>query len=105
MAELDRLGAMRPGKDRVLQELVDDARKVFGAEFCMVNLVTADTQFFKVRSGELPPEVAAVRLNPRERSMCRHVVEDERPLVVEDFSTTERFREQHLRMEIGRAHV
>ncbi|HKH09986.1 MAG TPA: PAS domain S-box protein [Rubrobacter sp.] len=101
MAELDRLGAMRPGADRVLQALVDDARKVFEAEFCMVNLVTADTQFYKVWSGELPPAVAAVRLNPREPSMCRHVVEEERPFVVEDFSTTERFWEQHLRMGPG----
>jgi hypothetical protein len=33
--------------------------------------------------------------------MCRHVVEDERPFVVEDFLTTERFREQHLRMGSG----
>ena len=101
MAELDRLGAMQPGADRVLQELVDDAREVFGAEFCMVNLVTPDTQFYKVWSGELPPEVAAVRLNPRERTMCRHVVEDERPFVVEDFSTTEQFRELYLRMGPG----
>ena len=76
-------------------------REVFGTEFCMVNLVTADTQFFKVWSGELPPEVAAVQQAPRERSMCRHVVEDERPSVVEDFFTTERFREQHLMMGPG----
>lgn len=98
---MDRLGAMRPEADRVLQELVDDAREVFGTGFCMVNLVTADTQFFKVWSGELPPEVAAAGRTPRERSMCRHVVEDEQPFVVEDFLTTERFREQHLRMGPG----
>ena len=101
LAELNRLGAMQPGADRVLQELVDDAREVFGTEYCMVNLVTSDTQFFKVWSGEMPPEVAAVRRAPRERTMCRHVVEDEQQFVVEDFSTTERFREQHLRMGPG----
>ncbi|MBA4116038.1 MAG: PAS domain S-box protein [Rubrobacter sp.] len=101
MAELDRLGAMQPEADRVLQELVDDAREVFGTEFCMVNLVTADTQFFKAYSGEVPPEIAAVGQSPRERSMCRHVVEDEQPFVVEDFFATERFKEQHLRMGPG----
>ncbi|MDP9438859.1 MAG: PAS domain S-box protein, partial [Actinomycetota bacterium] len=101
MAELNRLGAMQPEADRVLQELVDDAREVLGTEFCMVNLVTADAQFFKVWSGEMPPEIAAARQTPRERSMCRHVVEDERQFVVEDFLTTERFREQHLRMGPG----
>ena len=92
---------MQPEADRVLQELVDDAREVFGTEYSMVNLVTADTQFFRVWSGEMPPEVAAVRLAPRERTMCRRVVEDGQQVVVEDFSTTERFREQHLRMGPG----
>ncbi len=101
LAELNRLGAMQPETDRVLQELVDDAREVFGTEFCLVNLVTADAQFFKVWSGEMPPEISAVQQSPRERSMCRHVVEDEQPFVVEDFFTTERFREQHLRMGPG----
>ena len=101
MAELNRLGAMQPEADRVLQELVDDAREVLGTGFCMVNLVTADTQFFKVWSGEMPPEIAAVRQAPRERTMCRHVVEGEQQSVVEDFLTTERFREQHLGMGPG----
>jgi GAF domain-containing protein len=101
LAELNRLGAMQPGTDRVLQELLDDAREVFGTEFCLVNLVTADAQFFKVWSGEMPPEISAVQQSPRERSMCRHVVEDEQPFVVEDFFTTERFKEQHLRMGPG----
>jgi hypothetical protein len=55
---------MQPETDRVLQELVDDAREVFGTEFCMVNLVTADAQFFKVWSGEMPPQIAAVRQSP-----------------------------------------
>ncbi len=101
LAELNRLGAMQPEADFVLQELVDDAREVFGTEYCMVNLVTADAQFFKVWSGEMPPEVAAVRQAPRERTMCRHVVEDEQQVVVEDFLTTERFGEQRLRMGPG----
>ncbi len=101
LAELNRLGAMQPEADLVLQELVDDAREVFGSEYCMVNLVTADEQFFKAWSGEMPPEVAAVRRAPRARTMCRHVVEDEQQLVVEDFLTTERFREQHLSMGPG----
>jgi GAF domain-containing protein len=101
LAELNRLGAMQPEADLVLQELVDDAREVFGTEFCMGNLVTADEQFFEAWSGEMPPEISAVSQAPRERTMCRHVVEDEQQFVVEDFFTTERFREQHLSMGSG----
>ena len=98
LAELNRLGAMESEADSVLQELVDDARGVFGTGFCMVNLVTADAQHFRAWSGEMPSAVEGVRSNPRGKSMCRYVVEHERPIVVEDFSTTELFKEQHLSM-------
>jgi len=92
---------MRPEADRVLQELVDDAREVFGTEFCLVNLVTSDTQYFRAWSGDLPSELAEVRRNPGGPSMCRYVVEDERPFVVEDFSTTEQAKVRRLRMGPG----
>ena len=101
LAELDRLEAMRPEADRVLQELVDDAREVFGTEFCLVNLVTSDTQYFRAWSGALPSELAEVKRNPGGPSMCRYVVEDERPFVVEDFSTTEQAKVRRLRMGPG----
>lgn len=92
LAELERLGAVRPEADRVLQELVDDAREAFGTDLCLANLITSDAQYFRAWSGDLPPELAEARQDPRERSMCRYVVETEEPLVVEDFLATERFK-------------
>ena len=101
LAELGRLGAVRPEADGVLQELVDDAREIFGAELCMANLVTEGAQYFRAWSGELPAELAEARQDPRERSMCQHVVEVEAPLVVEDFLAAERFKDQHFRVRYG----
>ncbi len=101
LAEIERLHAAQPGTDRVLQEIVDDLREAFGADVCMANVVLADVQFFKAWSGRLPEELARVGRSPREQSMCRHVVETEAPLVVQDFLTTEAFREQHFRVRYG----
>ena len=101
LAGLDRLEAMRPEADSVLQELVDDAREVFGMEFCMVNLVTPDAQHFEAWSGSLPAELDEVRRNPGRPSMCRYVVEDGKPFVVEDFSAAEQARVRSLRMGPG----
>src|SRR3712207_9192291 len=64
----------------------------------MVDLALSDVQYFRAWSGELPPDKAEARQDPLENSMCQYVVNDEMPLVVEDFLATEEFREQ-----IGRA--
>ena len=101
LAELGRLGAVRPEADRVLQGLVDDARGAFGVGLCMANLITEDAQYFRAWSGGLPRELAEARQDPRGRSMCQYVVEAEAPLVVEDFLSTERFEDQHFRVRYG----
>ena len=95
------MGAVRPDADHVLQELVDEVRGVFGTELCMVNLILPDVQYFRAWSGALPEDLAQARQDPRERSMCRYVVESERPLVVEDFLATERFKDQYFCVNYG----
>ena len=92
---LEWLGAVSPEVDEVLQSLVDEVRGIFGTALCMVNLVTEHTQYFRAWSGELSPDLAEARQDPRERSMCRYVVETEKPFLVEDFLSTEGFRDQH----------
>nr|MDP9478111.1 PAS domain S-box protein [Actinomycetota bacterium] len=101
LAAIERLGAARREVNGVLQGLVDDARAAFSTELCMVNLVLADVQYFRAWSGELPEDLARARQDPRERSMCRYVVENEAPFVVEDFLATEEFREQYFRVKYG----
>ena len=101
LAALERLGAVRPGADHVLQELVDEVRGVFGTDLCMVNLILPDVQYFRAWSGSLPEDLVEARQDPRERSMCRYVVESERPLVVEDFLASERFKDQYFCVNYG----
>ena len=101
LAALEYLRAVRPGVDHVLQELVDEVRGVYGTDLCMVNLNLSDVQYFRAWSGELDPDLAEVRQDALEHSMCRYVVNDETPLVVEDFLATEEFREQHWCVNYG----
>ena len=92
---LESLGAVRPEVDDVLQDLVDDVREIFGTELALVNLILLDVQYFGAWSGNLASEFAESREVAREHTMCQYVVETERPLVVEDFLATERFRNQY----------
>lgn len=101
LAALEYLKAVQPGVDHVLQELVDEVRGVFGSDLCMVNLTLSDVQYFGAWSGELHPDLAEARQDAIEHSMCRYVVNDEVPLVVEDFLATEEFREQHWHVNYG----
>jgi PAS domain S-box-containing protein len=101
LATLAYLGAIRPGTDHILQQLVDEVRSIFGTDLCMVNLNLSHVQYFKAWSGELPPDLAEAREDRLEHSMCQYVVSTEVPLVVEDFLATEEFREQHWCVNYG----
>jgi two-component system, sensor histidine kinase and response regulator len=95
VAALESLGAVRPEVDDVLQALVDDVRGVFGTDLALVNLILPDVQYFRAWSGDLAPEFVESREVAREHTMCQYVVQTERPLVVEDFLATERFKNQY----------
>src|SRR5215212_10884567 len=101
LATLEHLRAVRTGVDHVLQELVDEVRGVFSTDLCMVNLNLTDVQYFRAWSGELDPDLAEARQDALEHSMCRYVVNAERPLVVEDFLATEELREQPWHVNYG----
>lgn len=101
VAALDYLGAIRPEADGVLQQLVDEVRGMFGTDLCMVNLILPSVQYFRAWSGELPADLAQVRQDPRERSMCQYVVDTEAPFVVEDFLDTEEFKDQYFGVNYG----
>ncbi len=101
LAKIEYLGAVREDADDVLQEIVDDVRDVFGTDLCMINLVLSDVQFFRAWSGELPEDLATRRNGLRERSMCRYVVQMERPLVVPDFLASEEYRDEYACVNMG----
>src|SRR5215203_5792761 len=101
LATLEHLDAIRPETDHILQELVDEARSIFGTDLCMVNLNLSDVQYFRAWSGELPPDLVKARQDLLEHSMCQYVLNSEMPLVVEDFLASEEFREQHWCVNYG----
>src|SRR5215203_5603763 len=101
LATLEHLDAIRPETDHILQEMVDEARSIFGTDLCMVNLNLSDVQYFRAWSGELPPDLVKARQDLLEHSMCQYVVNSEMPLVVEDFLASEEFREQHWCVNYG----
>src|SRR5215208_849218 len=101
LATLDHLDAIRPETDHILQQLVDEARSIFGTDLCMVNLNLSDVQYFRAWSGELPPDLVKARQDLLEHSMCQYVVNSEIPLAVTDFLASEEFREQHWCVNYG----
>ena len=101
LAALDHLNAIRPETDHILEQLVDEARGIFGTDLCMVNLNLSDVQYFRAWSGELAAELAEARQDALEHSMSQYVVDSEMPLLVKDFLATEEFREQHWYVNYG----
>jgi two-component system sensor histidine kinase/response regulator len=101
LTALEHLDVVRPETDETLQEIVDEVRSIFRTELCMVNLILSDVQYFRAWSGDLSPDLAEARQDPRDRSMCQYVVETEMPLFVRDFLATEEFKEQHFCVNYG----
>ncbi|MDQ4128989.1 MAG: GAF domain-containing protein, partial [Actinomycetota bacterium] len=98
---LEHLGAARPEADHVLQELVDEVRGVYGTDLCMINLNLSDVQYFRAWSGDLDPDLAEARQDDLDHSMCKYVVDEELPLIVEDFLAADEYREQHWSVNYG----
>lgn len=61
------------------------AVELLGVPVSLVSLVEADRQFFAAQTG-LPEPWASARETPLSHSFCRHVVERDAPLVVDDSS-------------------
>ena len=101
LTALEHLDVVRPEADETLQEIVDEVRSIFRTDLCMVNLILSDVQYFRAWSGDLSPDLAEARQDPRDRSMCQYVVETEMPLFVRDFLATEEFKEQHFCVNYG----
>ena len=95
--DAERLGVLRAtglleaGRSPSLDRLTELAARVVGTPVALVSLVDADRQRFASACG-LDGELDATRETPLTHSFCRRVVEDRRPLIVEDARTDERLR-------------
>jgi len=82
--------------------LVHLASRLFGTPVALVTVVdfAHDRQFFKSQLG-LPEPLDTAGATPLSHSFCRHVVEDDAPLVIEDARTTPRVRDNPAVGELG----
>lgn len=85
----DRLKALRATRlldsapSPAFDRLTNLAAKLLGSPVALISLVDGDRQFFKSTAGSAKPW-AGVRETPLSHSICQHVVETGRPLVVND---------------------
>jgi PAS domain S-box-containing protein len=78
---LQRLDLLNPEPDPFFDDLIDLVQKICGAPIALVSLTDVDRQWFKVKRGIDLPQV------PRGGSLCAHVVESGRPLMIGDAQT------------------
>src|SRR5690242_13531750 len=96
--DAERLGVLRAtglleaGRSPSLDRLTGLAARLIGAPVALVSLVDADRQRFASACG-LDGELDETRETPLTHSFCRYVVEDRRPLIVEDARNDERLRD------------
>ena len=106
MADPERVGALRatgvldvaepPG----LRRLTALASRLLGAPTALVSMVLDDRQVFVSQVG-LPEPWARLGQTPLSHSFCRHVVDDDAPLVITDARENERLRGNPAIPEIG----
>ena len=90
LAMLHALDLLDTPAEPVFDRVVRLASRLLGVPMAAFSLIDADRQWFKSSVG------LAVRETPREHAFCAHAVAQDDPLVVEDASEDERFRNNPL---------
>jgi serine phosphatase RsbU (regulator of sigma subunit) len=92
LAELDKLELMYSRPEEMFDRITKELSRIFEAPVVMMNLMDDQNQYIKSASG-LPDDMMANRTMPRQASICSYVVQNNKPLIVEDLAADERFRE------------
>lgn len=90
LLSLQSLRIMDSAPEERFDRITRMARRLYNVEICLVSLVDADRQWFKSKQGLSACET------PRTVSFCGHAILEERPFVVEDAHTDERFADNPL---------
>lgn len=83
--------------DRVTQELA----QIFDVPGAYISFIDEHTQYYKSAFGALPEPYATTRTEPRDVSLCSHVVGMNDELIVEDLAADDRFRDTPAVVEFG----
>lgn len=102
LAALEQLDLLDTPRDEGFERIVRLIRAIFAIDIGLISLIDAHRQWYKACSGLLSTEV------PREETFCRHVVDCEEPIVVQDATLDPRFAhhpavtgENHIRFYAG----
>lgn len=92
LEDFHQLDILLTKPEAVFDDVVDELSRIFEVPGVMMSFIDHDTQYFKSAVG-LPPEFRATRTEPRELSICSHVVGINDMLVIEDLLEDERYKE------------
>ena len=100
LADLRQLDMLLTTPEEVFDSVTRELARIFEVPGAFITFIDQDTQYYKSAVG-LPPDQAATRTEPRELSICNHVVGHNEMLVVEDLLADERFRDNPIVLESG----
>jgi serine phosphatase RsbU (regulator of sigma subunit) len=100
VADLKELGMMLTEPEAVYDAVTRELARIFDVPATFITFIDRDTQYYKSEVG-LMPSLAETRTEPRELSVCSHVVGLNEMMIVEDLLADERFRENPLVLESG----
>ncbi len=100
LEDLQRLDMLLTEPEAAFDQVINELARIFAVPGVMMSFTDRDTQYFKSAVG-LPDEFATTRTEPRELSVCSHVIGENRMLVVEDLLSDERFRDNPIVQSSG----
>ncbi len=86
--------------EAVFDDVIDELARIFEVPAVMMSFIDHDTQYFKSAVG-LPPEFRETRTEPRELSICSHVVGINDMLVIDDLLEDDRYKENPVILASG----
>ncbi len=100
LEDLRQLDLMLTTAEAEFDAVTAELARIFEVPGVSLAFIDRDTQHYKSAVG-LPPPFAETRTEPRELSVCSHVVGNNDMLVVEDLQADERFRDNPVVVETG----
>lgn len=98
--DLHELGVLLTTPEEAIDSVTRELARIFDVAGAVISFVDRDTQYFKSAVG-LPTSFSETRREPREVSVCSHVVGNNELLVVEDLQADERFRDDPVVIAAG----
>lgn len=100
LEDLHQLGLLLTAPEEPIDAVTHQLARIFEVPGAMISFVDRDTQHYKSAVG-LPAPFSETRTEPRELSVCSHVVGNNEVLIVEDLRADDRFRDNPVVLETG----